>query len=308
MIRDSWLNSLISPGSKQGLHYQPTRDTLESADGQEVYAILSGVPQLLPLGVEEVVSRSEAHQKLGTTFHYREHYQKDAEIFDYFLTYEDGASRHEARRLHETIASRVPDAAKNILDVGCGNAWVAQQFCPKGVAVVSMDIAFKNPAKALELYPFPNHFALVADVYALPFPPDSFDCIIAAEIIEHVADPRLFLECLLQVLRPGGKLIVTTPFDEQIPYSLCIHCNRPTPQHAHLHRFSKDTLAQLVRRDQVQSLQMQTFSNKALTKLQTHVFLQHFPTGLWRLVDQLANVVVRKPARLMMEVEKRLGS
>lgn len=305
MIDEQWLDFLVSPLSQQALLQDKTGKVLRSQDGSEVYPVRQGVPQLLAPVTASVASVADAHRKLDTTFRYREHYEKDAELFDYFLKYEDGASRHEAQRLHELIAAEVPAKAVTILDVGCGSAWVAQTLCPAGKKVFSMDIGSRNPEKALQLYPFPNHFALVADVYALPFRPNTFDVVIASEIIEHVPDPRLFIERLLSVLRPGGKLILTTPFEEKISYSLCIHCNRPTSQHAHLHSFSKDSLAQMVRRDQAGKLMIQSFSNKALVKLQTHTLLRYLPTRIWRLVDQLANVVIPKPARLMMTVEKR---
>lgn len=306
MIEKYWLEKLISPQSGQNLIWDEGKSILRSEDGYEKYLVEEGVPHMLVPEPENVPSTSDAHQKLGTAFHYRAHYQKDAEVFDYFLAYEDGASRHEARRLHEMIAGEVPKGARNILDVGCGNAWVAKYFCPRGKEVISMDIAPKNPKKALKLYPFPEHFALVADVYALPFPQNSQDCIIAAEIIEHVADPMRFLEKLLEILRPGGKLIVTTPFAEKITYSLCIHCNLPTPQHAHLHSFTKDGLARLVRRDQAGELRMTTFSNKALTKLQTHLLLKFLPVKMWRTIDRIANFLIPKPARLMMSVTKNV--
>ncbi|PHN05654.1 class I SAM-dependent methyltransferase [Flavilitoribacter nigricans] len=305
MINQNWLDLLVSPVTGQALQNDTEEDgALRSVDGMESFPVVAGVPHLLVPEPVAIDSTGEVHRQLGTTFRYREHYRKDAEVFDYFLAYEDGASRHEARRLHEMIAREVPREAGTVLDVGCGNAWVAGHFCPRGKAVISMDIAPRNPEKGLQLYPFPNHLALVADVYALPFPDGSLDTIIASEIIEHVADPGLFLEKLLKALRPGGKLILTTPFDEKISHSLCVHCNQPTPQHAHLHSFTKDSLARLIRRDQVDSLQMKTFSNKALTKLQTHPLLRHFPTSLWKLVDDLANTIVRKPARLMLVAEK----
>ncbi|MCB0631541.1 MAG: methyltransferase domain-containing protein [Saprospiraceae bacterium] len=305
MQNKTWLPELVSPTSGQPLHLREKEQEMISADGSESFPVIDGVPQLLPITADKVISQSEAHVKLGTDFDYREHYQKDAEIFDYFLAYEDGASRHEARRLHEAIAAQVASSVRNILDVGCGNAWVAGHFCRKGISVTSLDIAQRNPAKALETYPFENHTAVVADVYTLPFRPESFDCIIASEIIEHVADPRLFIQRLVEVLRPGGQLILTTPFDEKIAYSLCIHCNRPTPQHAHIHSFTKDSLAQLVRREHAAELRIKTFSNKALTKLQTHVLLQYLPYPLWKITDNLANMLVNKPARLMMKVVKK---
>lgn len=304
MTHHQWLDKLVSPVSRQVLTYVEEERLLRTADRREVYPIEAGVPRLLPAVPESVAARSEVHQKLGTNFHYREHYREDAEVFDYFLAYEDGATRHEARRLHEMIAKEVPEAAETILDVGCGNAWVAAHFCPKGRTVISLDIGARNSVEAIKRYPYKKHLAVVADVYTLPFPADSMDGIIAAEIIEHVPDPRLFLEKLLEVLKPGGKLIVTTPFAEKIDYSLCVHCNRPTPQHAHLHSFDRDRLAQMVRRDQVEQLRMRTFSNKALTKLQTHVLLQRLPLKAWRWMDSLANALIKKPARLMMTLFK----
>ena len=304
MVNKYWLDKLISPQSGQKLIPDVDFQHLCTPDGKEVFPIVKGVPRLLIPEPETIVSNSEIHQKLHTSFRYREHYQQDAEVFDYFLAYEDGASRHEARRLHEMIVAAVPEDAALILDVGCGNAWVASHFCPRNQGVISLDIASRNPEKAWDLYPFSNHLPLVADVYALPFSKDSIDCIIASEIIEHVADPKGFLEKLLDVLRPGGTLILTTPFAEKISHSLCVHCNRPTPQHAHLHSFTKDSLVRIVRKDQASTLKMKTFSNKALTKLQTHVFLQYLPTTFWKVTDQLANWIVQKPARLMMTVKK----
>jgi 2-polyprenyl-3-methyl-5-hydroxy-6-metoxy-1,4-benzoquinol methylase len=38
-----------------------------------------------------------------------------------------------------------------------------------------------------------------------------FDAVLAAEVIEHVAHPDDFLACLARVLKPGGRLFVTTP-------------------------------------------------------------------------------------------------
>ena len=98
----------------------------------------------------------------------------------------------------------------------------------------------------LKKYPFERHHAIVADVYALPFQTNTFDCIVAAEVMEHTPDPKLFIAHLLRILKPNGTLIITTPFNERIPHSLCVHCNRATPHNAHLHSFDQQKIKALL--------------------------------------------------------------
>ena len=53
---------------------------------------------------------------------------------------------------------------------------------------------------------------LVMDAERLDFPPASFECAVAAEVLEHVRDPRAALAEVHRVLRPGAWLLVTTVF------------------------------------------------------------------------------------------------
>lgn len=49
------------------------------------------------------------------------------------------------------------------------------------------------------------------DKTELPFENDFFDIVIAGEIIEHIFDTDFFLEEISRVLKPGGKLLISTP-------------------------------------------------------------------------------------------------
>jgi len=44
-----------------------------------------------------------------------------------------------------------------------------------------------------------------------PFPGASFDAVFAGEIVEHLSDPERALRRWVELLRPGGRLVVTTP-------------------------------------------------------------------------------------------------
>jgi SAM-dependent methyltransferase len=53
--------------------------------------------------------------------------------------------------------------------------------------------------------------ALVGNALTLPFDDDTFDRIIAAEVLEHVPEDRQAIAELTRVLRPGGTIAITVP-------------------------------------------------------------------------------------------------
>ena len=46
----------------------------------------------------------------------------------------------------------------------------------------------------------------------MPFAPASVDVLLAVEVLEHLPEPRSFVDEVARVLKPGGRLIVTVPF------------------------------------------------------------------------------------------------
>ena len=277
------------------------RDLLVCAN--EIYPIIEGIPVLLPHHQNEN-SNSHLHSQFNSAFNYTEHYQEDASFFDYFKEEETAAGKEELRRLQQAITKHIPQEAKLILDVGCGNGWIAKYFLPKGKNVISMDIALKNPAQVLKENPAENHAAVVADAYFLPFKKNSFDAIIASEVMEHVYDPKLFISSLMEVLKPGGILIITTPYDEKIEYFLCVHCNKPTPKNAHLHSFNERNVGNFIP-ENYKDYRVEKFSNKYLVRLRLNLLTAFLPYHLWKIKDAFFNRIFKKPMRFLIEIKKK---
>jgi len=51
----------------------------------------------------------------------------------------------------------------------------------------------------------------VADVRSLPYPDDTFDVVVAVEVLEHIPDPETGLREAMRVLKPGGYAITALP-------------------------------------------------------------------------------------------------
>ena len=283
---------LVCPACKSKLGFDELKNELQCPTCS--YPVVNGIPIM-------IIKSEQSNQ---SDFDYLEHYKKDAEEFDYFEQ-RSGATEHSERRLREYILSQIPKSVKSILDVGSGSAWLAKEFMGKEVFVCSLDATIINTSKAIENYPSKYHAAVVADAYKLPFVDGSFDCVIAAEIIEHVVDPAEFIKELMRVLSPGGALILSTPYKEVIRYALCIHCNKKTPLNSHLHSFDENKLCALYSSGSAGSFEWKAFNNKLLLFARTHVLLRYFPFSLWRFIDRCANSIFNKPVNIITKVIKK---
>lgn len=277
---------LVSPEGKQQLYFNKTTSSMICDEG--CFEIKNGIPILLPK---------------RNNLKYIEHYQRDAELFDYFETRFPETQREE-ERIYQYVLWRIPPKAKLIADIGCGNGWLARRLLKLDRVIVSIDISFRNVSKVLELYPDENHFGIVADGYYLPFKDNTFDCVVASEVIEHLEEPLKFIIELLRVVRPKGRVILTTPYKEKIRYTLCIHCNEPTPWNAHLHSFDESKIEALLEdiKEKI-SWKFYKFGNILIQYLRLYRFLRYIPFRIWKLLDSFLNFLF-KPKHLLIEITK----
>ena len=101
---------------------------------------------------------------------------------------------------------------KSVLDAGCGFGY-GTNFLASGIAknIVGVDSDSEAIKFAKSTYQLPNLRLEVADVCKISFPPNSFDVVISFEVIEHLAEPRSYLERVKDLLKLGGQFIMSTP-------------------------------------------------------------------------------------------------
>jgi SAM-dependent methyltransferase len=95
-----------------------------------------------------------------------------------------------------------------VLDAGCGEGYGSDMLA--AVAdVVGVDLDEGVVRHAGRTYPRARFES--ADLLALPFPDASFDAVVTLQVVEHMSGPREFVAECIRVLRPGGRLILSTP-------------------------------------------------------------------------------------------------
>lgn len=106
---------------------------------------------------------------------------------------------------------------KRVLEIGCGlggfACWLATQ-AERPKHIVAADFAATAVQKGRAFAVEHNLSGItweVADVQAIAHRDATFDTVISCETIEHVLFPKLALSELARVLRPGGRLLLTTP-------------------------------------------------------------------------------------------------
>ena len=112
------------------------------------------------------------------------------------------------RQRREEVLALVPTDAVSILDIGCGAArtWVGRPETRRVCGVELDPEAAKEAASHLDQVLLGN-----IEELELSFENGSFDCIMLADILEHLIDPWRVLRSLRPYLAPGGAIVSSIP-------------------------------------------------------------------------------------------------
>ncbi|KFQ77686.1 hypothetical protein N337_00193, partial [Phoenicopterus ruber ruber] len=121
-----------------------------------------------------------------------------------------------------------PLSGVKILDVGCGGGLLSEPLGRLGALVTGIDPVEDNIRTADQHKSFDPVLAKRIQYKSSSLEEiveesmETFDVIVASEVVEHVADLETFIKCCSQVLKPEGSLFITTINKTQLSYVLGI--------------------------------------------------------------------------------------
>jgi len=140
---------------------------------------------------------------------------------------------------------------KKMLDLGCGNGAMTKAFFDAGFHIIGCDKSESGIAFARQAYP-----EIAFHCIGTEDEPDElgtgFDAVVSAEVIEHLFTPRSLPRFAAKLLRPGGNLVLTTPYHGYLK-NLVLAVSGKIDRHftalwdhGHIKFWSRRTLSQLL--------------------------------------------------------------
>lgn len=117
--------------------------------------------------------------------------------------------RHEA--VYRAAAKLLKlTAGDRVLDAGCGEGYGGELLRTEhGVDVVAVDYDALAAGHVRRAYPALR--PLRANLVALPLADVCVDAVVTLQVVEHLWDQPLFVRECARVLRPGGRVLLSTP-------------------------------------------------------------------------------------------------
>lgn len=230
------------------------------------------------------------------------HYQIDADFHDYFEN--NPIEEHNIKCRYSQIFNWLKTCShKLILEIGSGGGYAVNQINTIKTVYVPLDIPLNN-LKGIKDRSINEIFPTSGDVYNLPFQNNCIESIILSEVLEHLDSPSIALKEISRVLSDEGLLVISVPYKEKITYQICVHCNKPTPTHAHFHSFDEKTMEEFLDKTGLRIERKLKVNNKFLSRISMMLKLNYFPFALWRGLDKIFNIIFPKPSHILFQLKK----
>ena len=128
-------------------------------------------------------------------------------LYDIFA---DGINRKANRALCAAVGELI-SPADDVLECACGTGLLTTVIAPRCKRLTATDFSAAMLRRAKKkCAKFGNVQLAQADILHLDYPDESFDAVVAANVIHLLDEPYRALQELERVCRPGGRLIIPT--------------------------------------------------------------------------------------------------
>lgn len=116
------------------------------------------------------------------------------------------SGRKFSRTLYQELIRKYVAPGHRLLDAGCGRHLEFSREFSEDVTVVGVDLEeYLNTDNGRSPY------AIRGDLDRLPFSSEAFDLVISRSVVEHLAHPDQVFREFHRILKPGGRVILSTP-------------------------------------------------------------------------------------------------
>jgi 2-polyprenyl-3-methyl-5-hydroxy-6-metoxy-1,4-benzoquinol methylase len=115
------------------------------------------------------------------------------------------------KALKQNNGPKTGGSAQRLIDLGCGNGSVANVLAHHGYQVIGVDASESGIAQGRQRFAHLElHVRSVYEDLASQF--GQYHVLVSLEVVEHLYDPRKFAKTAYDLLEPGGRAIISTPF------------------------------------------------------------------------------------------------
>ncbi len=140
---------------------------------------------------------------------------------------------------HET-AARMIKKGESVLEIGCAEGSFLEGAAKKGASVEGLEMNSKAVeicrSKGLSAHTDPIESFAVKNK-------GRYDLVCSFQVLEHIADPKPFIEASLEALKPGGRLLICVPNNDSVVFAEDGGALNMPPHH--MGRWNPDSLLKL---------------------------------------------------------------
>ncbi len=158
--------------------------------------------------------------------------------------YEDIYVHPDILNISEKIHKNVPQISKKILDIGCNHGVQLIPYVNLGWNVYGIDLN-KHAIEDCKKY-LPEANFLVSTIEDVWFPDNMFDKIQTFHVLEHVYDPKSFLEKCYKILNENWEIEIRIPHGDSLEMKVWGKYSSQSWVPFHINMFDKKTIVEVL--------------------------------------------------------------